>query len=410
MRGKKLIPILCFAILMVGLGSNDALRGIFAPVFQNRYALSNSQLSLIVTISYAGNLLFLSLGGKLLDAFDRKKVTFCIMGIWMLALAINLLTDQYIFILISMFLALGASTLLNTTVNILTPSVCAGYAGLMVNVFFFIQGLGTSGSQLLLGRYAFSYAGWKMVNALLLGVGIVSVVLFLGVKVPERQGRAAASSELKGEAASRKTSSSTNTATQLPDMFWLLAAMLGCYFIAEHGIMNWFLSYCISAFSMDSQRASLCLSIFWSGMTIGRLVFAPVVQKLGAVNSIRVFGGIGTLLFTAGIALGDFGIFLVGISGFAISILYPTMILYFQELYPASVVATRTGAIISVATIADILFNLLFGVLCGILGYRISFLILPVCMICFYMIYLSVSKQAKKAAGAHQSVPDSKAV
>ena len=82
----------------------------------------------------------------------------------MLALAVNLFTDQYIFILISMFLALGASTLLNTTINILTPMVCAGYAGLMVNVFFFIQGIGTSGSQLLLGRYAFSYSGWKMIR------------------------------------------------------------------------------------------------------------------------------------------------------------------------------------------------------------------------------------------------------
>ena len=53
---------------MLGLGSNDSLRGIFAPVFQDRYALSDSQLSLIVTISYVGNLLFLSLGGKLLGA------------------------------------------------------------------------------------------------------------------------------------------------------------------------------------------------------------------------------------------------------------------------------------------------------------------------------------------------------
>lgn len=392
LKGKQLIPILCFAILMVGLGSNDSLRGIFAPIFQERYALTDSQLSLIVTISYVGNLLFLSLGGKLLDTFDRKKVTLCITGIWMVALAINLFTDRYIFILISMFLALGASTLLNTTINILTPLVCAGYAGLMVNVFFFIQGLGTSGSQLLLGRYAFSYGGWKMINALLLGIGIVSVLLFLGVKIPSRQEAVKAQKPADADTAAPEPAPK---AAPSPAMFWLLAAMLGCYFIGEHGIMNWFLSYCISAFSMDSQRASLCLSIFWGGMTIGRLVFAPAVQKLGTINSIRLFGGIGTLLFTAGILLGASGVYLVGISGFAISILYPTIILFFQELYPASVAATRTGAIISVATIADILFNLLFGVLCGTLGYRTSFLILPVCMICFYGIYLSLSKKAK---------------
>lgn len=419
MKGKRiLIPVLCFAILMLGLGSNDALRGIFAPVFQERYALSDSQLSLIVTISYVGNLLFLSLGGKLLDTFDRKKVTLAVMGIWMAALAVNLFTDSYIFILISMFLALGASTLLNTTINILTPMVCAGYAGLMVNVFFFIQGIGTSGSQLLLGRYAFSYSGWKMINLALLVIGILAVLLFLNVKLPgwkeiaeareekeagKAHGSKAAAKAAGGQqAASSAATAATSSPAKAPaaSMFWLLAAMLGCYFIGEHGIMNWFLSYCISAFSMDSERASLCLSIFWGGMTIGRLVFAPAVQKLGTIKSIRIFGGAGTLLFGAGILLGASGIYLVGISGFAISVLYPTIILFFQELYPASVAATRTGAIISVATIADILFNLLFGFLCGSLGYRISFLILPVCMVCFYVIYLGVAGKAKQGAKA----------
>ena len=74
MKRTKWIAFLCFAFLMAGLGANDALRGIFAPVFQERYDLNGSQLSLIVTISYVGNLLFLSIGGKLLDLFPRKNV------------------------------------------------------------------------------------------------------------------------------------------------------------------------------------------------------------------------------------------------------------------------------------------------------------------------------------------------
>ena len=51
MKRTKWIAFLCFAFLMAGLGANDALRGIFAPVFQERYDLNGSQLSLIVTIS-----------------------------------------------------------------------------------------------------------------------------------------------------------------------------------------------------------------------------------------------------------------------------------------------------------------------------------------------------------------------
>lgn len=382
---KKAVPFLCFAVLMFGLGSSDSLRGIFAPVFQNRYALSDTQLSLIVTISYVGNLLFLSLGGKLLDTFGRKTVVLSVTAIWVLSMLLNVVSDSYICILISMFFALGASTLLNTTVNILTPVVFSGYAGLMVNIFFFIQGIGTSGSQFVLGRYGLSYPGFKGVSFLLLLIGAAAGFLLIliplgGEKQPEHL-------QSKG-----KTEAPVTQANPNPAVFILLCTMIGFYFIGEHGIMNWLFSYCIQAFQLPSGKASVYLSLFWGGMTAGRLIFAPVVQRQGTVKSIRIFGTVGTLLFCAGILIGENGILLLSISGLAISVLYPTMVLLIQQIYPAGVVATRTGAIISVATVADIVFNLFFGVITGAIGYRLSFMILPACMVGFNICYMALQK------------------
>ena len=382
---KKAVPFLCFAVLMFGLGSSDSLRGIFAPVFQNRYALSDTQLSLIVTISYVGNLLFLSLGGKLLDTFGRKTVVLSVTAIWVLSMLLNVVSDSYICILISMFFALGASTLLNTTVNILTPVVFSGYAGLMVNIFFFIQGIGTSGSQFVLGRYGLSYPGFKGVSFLLLLIGAAAGFLLIliplgGEKQPEHL-------QSKG-----KTEAPVTQANPKPAVFILLCTMIGFYFIGEHGIMNWLFSYCIQAFQLPSGKASVYLSLFWGGMTAGRLIFAPVVQRQGTVKSIRIFGTVGTLLFCAGILIGENGILLLSISGLAISVLYPTMVLLIQQIYPAEVVATRTGAIISVATVADIVFNLFFGVITGAIGYRLSFMILPACMVRFNICYMALQQ------------------
>lgn len=382
---KKAVPFLCFAVLMFGLGSSDSLRGIFAPVFQNRYALSDTQLSMIVTISYVGNLLFLSLGGKLLDTFGRKTVVLSVTAIWVLSMLLNVVSDSYICILISMFFALGASTLLNTTVNILTPVVFSGYAGLMVNIFFFIQGIGTSGSQFVLGRYGLSYPGFKGVSFLLLLIGAAAG--FLLILIPLGGERQPEHLQSKG-----KTEAPVTQANPKPAVFILLCTMIGFYFIGEHGIMNWLFSYCIQAFQIPSGKASVYLSLFWGGMTVGRLIFAPVVQKMGTVKSIRIFGTVGTLLFCAGILTGENGILLLSISGLAISVLYPTMVLLIQQIYPAGVVATRTGAIISVATVADIVFNLFFGVITGAIGYRLSFMILPACMVGFNICYMALQK------------------
>ena len=383
-KNIRWIPVLCFGVLMLGLGSSDSLRGIFSPVFQEHYGVGGRGLSMMVVISYVGNLLFLSVGGKMMDTFDRKKVAMGMLGIWMAAVLLNVLTDSYPMILLSMFLALGASTMLNTTVNLLTPMVCAGYAGMMVNIFFFIQGIGTSGSQFLLGRFAFSYDGWKMINGVLFAVGLVSLGLFTMVNLkPEKE----------------KTKPKTSQKKKPQDMpgasiFWLLVLMMGFYFIGEHGIMNWMLTYCMNALQMPSHTASAYLSIFWGGMTVGRLVFAPVVQKLGVRKSLKYFGGAGTVLFVAGVLSGSKGVILLSGSGLLISILYPTMVLFFQQIYPSSVVATKTGAIISAATIADIVFNAGFGALSDSVGIQISFLILPVCMVlyyCFYLLLLRVS-------------------
>lgn len=381
-KNIRWIPVLCFGVLMLGLGSSDSLRGIFSPVFQEHYSVGGKGLSMMVVISYVGNLLFLSVGGKMMDTFDRKKVAMGMLGIWMAAVLLNVLTDSYPMILLSMFLALGASTMLNTTVNLLTPMVCAGYAGMMVNIFFFIQGIGTSGSQFLLGRFAFSYDGWKMINGVLLAVGLVSLVLFAMVNLkPEK---------IKPKTIQKKKPQDMPGAS----IFWLLVLMMGFYFIGEHGIMNWMLTYCMNALQMPSHTASTYLSIFWGGMTVGRLVFAPVVQKLGVRKSLKYFGGAGTVLFVTGVLSGSKGVILLSSSGLLISILYPTMVLFFQQIYPVSVVATKTGAIISAATIADIVFNAGFGALSDSMGIQISFLILPVCMVlyyCFYLLLLRVS-------------------
>ena len=381
-KNIRWIPDLCFGVLMLGLGSSDSLRGIFSPVFQEHYSVGGKGLSMMVVISYVGNLLFLSVGGKMMDTFDRKKVAMGMLGIWMAAVLLNVLTDSYPMILLSMFLALGASTMLNTTVNLLTPMVCAGYAGMMVNIFFFIQGIGTSGSQFLLGRFAFSYDGWKMINGVLFAVGLVSLVLFAMVNLkPEK---------IKPKTIQKKKPQDMPGAS----IFWLLVLMMGFYFIGEHGIMNWMLTYCMNALQMPSHTASTYLSIFWGGMTVGRLVFAPVVQKLGVRKSLKYFGGAGTVLFVTGVLSGSKGVILLSSSGLLISILYPTMVLFFQQIYPVSVVATKTGAIISAATIADIVFNAGFGALSDSMGIQISFLILPVCMVlyyCFYLLLLRVS-------------------
>lgn len=93
---------------MADLGANDALRGVFSPIFKDHFTLSSVQISMIIVMSYAGNLIFLWAGTRLADRFEKKKVMMGILLIWMAALLVYVTTDNYYVLLITMLFTMGA--------------------------------------------------------------------------------------------------------------------------------------------------------------------------------------------------------------------------------------------------------------------------------------------------------------
>ncbi len=377
---RTYIVFIAFSICMIVLGASDSLRGIFSIVFQDYYELSTTQLSMIVTISYLGNLVFLLCGGNFLDRFNKKYVFISTLSIWIIGALLFIRGNSYISLLLGMFLCTGASTLLNTTINILVPAIFAGAPGLIVNVLFFIQGIGTSGSQNIVGRFAADISYWKMVNIVLLAASLIGMLFMFYSTIPKVEQK-------------KETISYVHIIKNPAFIFYIL--IFGFYFIAEHGILNWFMLYGINGLELEYDRASFFLSIFFGGITLGRLMFAPLVQMLGVQRSVIVFGLIGGLLYIIGIAGGIKTVVLLSGSGLILSILYPTLVLMIQSYYDKECIASATGVIISIATLFDIIFNLGFGKIVDTLGMRQSFYILQISMLLFLSSLIFFHKKVK---------------
>ena len=60
-------------------------------------------------------------------------------------------TDNYYVLLITMLFTMGASTLMNTMINLFVPMYFAAPGLIVNNTLFFVQGIGTTGSQMILG-------------------------------------------------------------------------------------------------------------------------------------------------------------------------------------------------------------------------------------------------------------------
>lgn len=373
-----------FVVLMVGLGSSDSLRGIFSTIFQQHFALSTTQLGLIVTVSYIGNLVFLLVGGNLSARFAKKRVLQVLMLIWMAALALFALTDSYPVLLVAMALVMGSSTLLNTTMNLITPLLFTAAPGFFVNFLFFTQGIGTSGSQFFLGSMADGFPFWQYTNLGLLVLGAAAFGMLLFCPVPEEPAVApGALPQAEGRLTDR-------LGVVVP-----FVLVFGFYFIAEHGVMNWLVAYGTTGLEMTQAAASRYLSVFYGGVMLGRLVLSPLVDKLGVIRSMQLFGVISGVLYVAGSLGGAALMPLWAASGFFLSILYPTLVMSIRLYFPAQQVSGAAGTIISIASLADILFNVGFGRLVDLAGYRLSICVLPVSMVLFLITFLLFTRKCR---------------
>ena len=375
------LTFLAFVVLMVGLGSNDSLRGIFSTIFQEHFSLTTTQLGLIVTASYIGNLVFLLVGGNLSTRFSKKRVLQVLILIWMAALALFAFTSNYTVLLIGMALALGSSTLLNTTMNLITPLLFATAPGFFVNFLFFTQEIGTSGSQYILGSHADGFAFWQHTNLVLLILGAVAFVLLLFCNVPEEAAAPADAPAQKG------------------GYDWRIIVpyvlVFGFYFIAEHGVMNWMVAYGVDGLGLPQASAAKYLSVFFGGMMIGRLCLSPLVDKLGALKSLAAFGGVSCVLYLIGSLGGALTMPVWAISGLSFSILYPTLVMSIRLYFPAQQVSGAAGTILSIASLADILFNVGFGKLVDMAGYAVSIRVLPLSVLAFFIVFMLFTKFCK---------------
>ena len=383
-----------FAILMMALGSSDSLRGVFAPVFAEHFTLTASDLSLIITVSYIGNLVFMLLGTRIADSFGLRLVFIATMLLWMAALALYLVTDNFILLLIGMFFAMGGSTLLNIMLNLMSPLLFAA-PGMILNTLFFTQGIGTTFSQSAISATVDSFVDWKIVNGVLLVMGAVAVIGFAFLSRGIQGLTRARKSEQQDGAASQDSAAQQESAVQqgsaAPKVsymeivkypaFWFLFLIFGFYFVAEHGVMNWVNIYLIQGKGLSSAEAAIFPALFFGGITVGRLILSKLVDKMGIMGSLRLCFISGTVIYLIAYVIGGNAYYLFALAGFLLSIIYPTTMLAVQLYFPAYNAATATGVIMAVATIFDIAFNAVFGYIIDSVGYDLSMMLMPIAMV-----------------------------
>lgn len=377
MKNKRLFAI-C-AVLMVILGASDAMRGIFSPLFLSSFGFSVSQVGIIVSMSYLGNLVCLLMGGVILDKISHKKsFVFFVLSL-SLAELVLLLGNKYAFILIGFFLTLGISTLLNTTINLVSGQFSASKSLMYLNILFFLQGIGTTLSQFVLTRFSSSLKAWNMTLILFSSILVPVAVLF---------SRTTFSEERNVDKENERSGDSGKT--DIPSTL-LIILSLAFYLIAEHGVTNYIMIYGIDYLGLSSSSVGKALTLFSLGIMSGRLLFSPLIDRVGG-RRMLLMSLLLAFLSLCGVFVFEI-IYLTLPAGLASSIIYPTLVNYVKKYCPSAVKARMTTMVVSTASVADILFNFLFGFIVTNCGYRVSVYLLPIAAALSFVFFLILTKR-----------------
>ena len=359
-----LLPIIYLAFISLGLP--DGLLGAAWPSMYESLGASVSGGGLISMIISAGTVVSALSCNALQRRLGTGRSTGISVGMTALALlGFSLSRAYWQLCLLAIPYGLGAGCV-DAALN---NYVALHYKARHMSWLHCMWGIGASGGPVIMA-WALTRASWNLGYGIVSGIQIaLTLVLLLTLRL-WKEDRAGAS---EGEAAGASKRSLPEL-LRLPGVPQVMACFF-CYCALEVTIGMWAASYCTLVRGIPASEASAWGSIFYLGVTAGRLVSGFITFRVNDRNMIRL----GQMICAAGILLVALpagnaallpGLLLLGLGCAPI---YPAII----HETPLNFGAENSQGVIGIQMASAYVGTTLMSPLFGLLGETISFAILP---------------------------------
>jgi fucose permease len=320
-------------------GQSDAGIGLFYLVFASAYV--------------AGSLG----GGMLTERIGRRRVLGLAIALHGLGLLAQVGPSWTVFMLAAVPRGLGTGAL-DGGVNGLFLDLYPDGRGRALSVVHLFFSLGALIAPVAVGLLVEAGVAWQ---SLVLITGLVSFPL-------------AALFALAGLPSGRHTSDPERSGPRLGLALPLLAlgVAIGCYVASEIGVSNWLVRFLEAA---PLTVATFGLTLYWGGLTVGRLVSARIADRFDHVQfaiACAVVMAVSIILATIVPSL-PLSIALFALSGFASGPIYPMIIAIGGERFPARAAAV-SGFLGAAAVLGSVVYPPVMGFLSVTVGLSAAML------------------------------------
>ncbi len=337
----------------------ESARGSFIPFFVSEFEVSNAAISAVISFSTFGNVIGYYFAGISNEKYNQKitliiGVTVC----GLVALTSPFLDNMFSLTVFYFAFNMGRSFLC-LSVDSIIPTAAIGKEVLLINITHLMYGIGSFVGQRTYGTLLFEGVMWRTIY---IGIGllfILEILFAFFLKVPE------------AKFVESQTKLTKKELYKNPVIILLIACFTFC--VATEGIMFiWFINYMSAVFNYSSLEASYYSSAFFIAFSCGRLIGGFVLQKFEVVKGLKFFMGVGIVCLSLGVFLGENGLVLLSVSGFFISVLFPTMIIVISKFFK-SCSSLAISTVVTWSSFINIGITLMVGLLNDFMGVQLTF-------------------------------------
>lgn len=367
-KGVNIRIIVILVIMYVIVAMSDNFKGVFVPVFKENFSVSNTQIGYMMTVSLLAYAVFQYFGGVLIEKLGFKRVMILGSVLAALALVSIVFCSGYGMLLAGMFVLNAGMALFNVTINTLGPMLTVASTAVLMNMLV----AGYSASNTVLQRVSGILLGkgvsWTMFYGFMLICLVILVFCIATLKIPYQP---------QTNTVDKKQNRSAIFKNPMLYLYVLVAA---AYLGAEYGMGNWFVNYMSDSFGLGADQRGVYMTAYVGIRTVSLLLGGFVADKLGQYRSIMLYAGAGAVLMGLGVFAGRGGLWIICAAGFTFAVIFPGIITTIKSVFHEST-SYATGFILMGGTLGAMCISTLMGILNDVIGTRITFYIMPLCML-----------------------------
>ncbi|MEM2690167.1 MAG: MFS transporter [Nitrososphaerota archaeon] len=356
MMSRKFLWLLCFSsYILYAITATEV--GSALPGIRNELVLSESIIGVVVSLqSLAGALAIL--GGVLSDLFGKMRLvslSLLVMGLGALLLS----SSPNALILGASFFILGAGIgFFESSVNAFISDAFDEKRGMAINLLHIGWNIGSSLGPIIAAYAALAYGSWRvgylMMFPLLLASSLISWI------TAAKLAKAKDHSNMIREKMNAKPGQVLGALPLMIIPFLIVANQLS--------ITAWLPSI-LSDQGASLMEAGLAVGLFWALSGVGRLLWAPFIDRIGYWRVLVIAGGCSCLLMLlASLPIPIYAkITLWSSSGLLLAPAYPTTIAWAISMHP-EIGGTLSGIVYTFATLGSFTSTIATGMLFELFG------------------------------------------